>query len=66
MVLAAACGTRSDPSAPGASPDDADRMALRYGYGPVRDPAITYQPDVAWLAGGRELDVTPEPKQLPE
>jgi hypothetical protein len=48
------CGGSKSADKPGAQPDTgADSKAgLTYGYGPVRDSSITYQPDVVLLEGG--------------
>jgi hypothetical protein len=36
----------------GSGPADTSEAALTYGTGPVRDPSITYQPDVVIVEGG--------------
>jgi hypothetical protein len=49
-ALASGCG-HEQTGGPAAAPEP-DEATLRYGYGPVRDKSITYQPDVVVVQGG--------------
>ena len=58
LVGAASCGIGSG-GGPGGDPDQrppagTTESARTYGYGPVRDRSVTYQPDVVLIGGGPE------------
>ncbi|MEU0833507.1 hypothetical protein [Streptomyces sp. NPDC005969] len=52
LTTTAACGGASGREHEGSGPTDTSEAALTYGTRPVRDPSITYQPDVVIVEGG--------------
>jgi hypothetical protein len=56
MAAAASCGTGRGTAPDGdrdqRAPTGATESARTYGYGPVRDRSVTYQPDVVLVEGG--------------
>ncbi|PZH02178.1 hypothetical protein C1I97_21655 [Streptomyces sp. NTH33] len=52
LTTTAACGGAPGRAHEGSGPADTSEAALTYGTGPVRDPSVTYQPDVVMVEGG--------------
>ncbi|MFF1505379.1 hypothetical protein ACFVZR_37420 [Streptomyces sp. NPDC058316] len=52
LTTTAACGGAPGRAHEGSGPADTSEAALTYGTRPVRDPSITYQPDVVIVEGG--------------
>ncbi|MCL2734358.1 MAG: hypothetical protein FWE15_30640 [Actinomycetia bacterium] len=52
LTTTAACGGAPGRGHDGPRPAGTSQKALTYGTGPVRDPSITYQPDVVIVEGG--------------
>ncbi|MFE3906537.1 hypothetical protein ACFXPY_41460 [Streptomyces sp. NPDC059153] len=52
LTITAACGGASRRAHEGSNPAETSEAALTYGTRPVRDPSITYQPDVVIVEGG--------------
>jgi hypothetical protein len=51
-ILTGACRSRTGSGATAGSAAEADAATRRYGYAPIRDRSITYQPDVVIVQGG--------------
>lgn len=52
LATTAACGGAPGRVHEGSGPADTSEAALTYGTGPVRDPSVTYQPDVVIVEDG--------------